>query len=141
MDCLLSSNSVTLPRIWKVPCASGSPAVPGRAALALDEDADVAPAVAVAVTVTVGDDDPHPARHPPATAIVPAMAAIRRQENVTFMPFSISYVESLNRAVEGVTPRSGRARINSVDTFLRYRTTVTGRLPGTWNPVAEGRAG
>jgi hypothetical protein len=128
---------VTLPRTWKVPCASGSPAVPGRAALALDEDADVAPAV----TVTVGDDDPHPARHPPATAVVPAIAAIRRQENVTFMPFSISYVESLNRAVEGVTPRSGRARINSVDTFLRYRTTVTGRLPGTWNPIADGPAG
>jgi hypothetical protein len=103
MDCLLEllelleSNSVTVPRIWKVPCPVGSPAVPGCAALAVDEDADVAPGVAV--TVTVGDDDPHPARHPPATAIVPAMAAIRRQENVTFMPFPVSYVESLTRAV------------------------------------------
>jgi hypothetical protein len=81
-----------LPWIWKVPCPSGNPAVPGFAAAA-DEDADVAPGVAV--TVTVGDDDPHPARHPPATAVVAAMAAFRRQENVAFMPFSISHVESI----------------------------------------------
>jgi hypothetical protein len=88
MDCLLGSNSVTLPRIWKVPCPAGSPAVPGCAAPAVGADADVAPGAAV--TVTVGDDDPHPARHPPATAVVPAMAAARRQENFTFMPLSVS---------------------------------------------------
>jgi len=56
--------------------------------LAADADADVAPGATV--TVAVGDDDPHPARHPPVTAVVPAMAAARRQENVTFMPFSVS---------------------------------------------------
>jgi hypothetical protein len=90
IDCLPESNSVTLPRIWKVPCPSGSPTVPGWAALAADAGADVAPGVAV--TVTVGDDDPHPARHPTAPAVIPAMGAIRRQENVAFMPFSVSYV-------------------------------------------------
>jgi hypothetical protein len=64
----------------------------------VDADADVT--LGAAVTVTVGDDDPHPARHPPAMAMVPAMAATRRQETVAFMFFSISDVASLTRPVD-----------------------------------------
>src|SRR5436305_8916666 len=95
MDCPpgpleLDSNSVTRPRIWKVPCPAGSPAAPGCAAPAVGADADVVPGAAV--TVTVGDGDPHPVRHPPTMAVVPAMAATRRQESVAFMLFSISDV-------------------------------------------------
>src|SRR5436305_12673851 len=98
MDCPpgpleLDSNPVPRPRIGKVPCPAGSPAAPGCAAPAVGADADVVPGAAV--TVTVGDGDPHPVRHPPTIAVVPAMAATRRQESDAFILFSSSYVSTI----------------------------------------------
>jgi hypothetical protein len=63
----------------------------------------------------------------------PAMAAASSSSSLLISPAP--------RSQDGAHPRSGRARINSVETFLRYRTPVTGRLRGTWNLVAGGRAG